>query len=91
MSLVAEVLYFVLDIAWFLVIAHVIMSWLVGFNVLNVRQPLVAQIWSALDRLLEPVYSRIRQFLPNTGAFDLSPLVLLVGLFALRTILSSSF
>ena len=81
------VLLYVLQIAWFLVIAHVIMSWLIGFNVLNRHQPLVGAIWNGLNGLLEPIYRPIRRVLPDMGGLDLSPLVVLVGIFALQTIL----
>ena len=82
-----QILMLILDIAWFLVIAHIIMSWLINFQVLNLRQPLVAQIWFGLNRLLEPIYSKIRQFLPDLGGLDLAPLIFLVGLYALRIIM----
>ena len=59
-----QILMLLLNIVWFFVIAHVVMSWLINFQVLNLRQPIVAQIWYGLNRLLEPVYSRIRQILP---------------------------
>ena len=85
-SLVIILLY-VLQIAWFLVIAHVIMSWLIGFNVLNRHQPLVGAIWNGLNGVLEPIYRPIRRVLPDMGGLDLSPLVVLVGIFALQTIL----
>jgi YggT family protein len=81
------VLLYVLQIAWFLVIAHVIMSWLIGFNVLNRHQPLVGAIWNGLNGILEPIYRPIRRVLPDMGGLDLSPLVVLVGIFALQTIL----
>ena len=81
------VLLYVLQIAWFLVIAHVIMSWLLGFNVLNRHQPLVGAIWNGLNGILEPIYRPIRRVLPDMGGLDLSPLVVLVGIFALQTIL----
>ena len=55
--------------------------------VLNLHQPLVRQIWDGLNRLLEPVYGRIRSFLPQTGGLDLAPLVALIGVYALRIIL----
>ncbi|MEM7613880.1 MAG: YggT family protein, partial [Pseudomonadota bacterium] len=45
---IIQILLFILDIVWFLVIAQVILSWLVQFEVLNLRQPLVYQIWSGL-------------------------------------------
>ena len=85
-SLVIILLY-VLQIVWWIVIAHVIMSWLIGFNVLNRHQPLVGAIWRGLDGLLEPIYRPIRRVLPAMGGLDLSPLVLLVAIFALQTII----
>ena len=59
-------------------------------QVLNLRQPFVAQIWDGLNRLLEPVYSRIRQFLPATAGLDLAPLVAFIGLIAIRIILQNN-
>ena len=70
-----------------LVFAHVIMSWLMGFGILDERNRLVRVIWQELDRILEPIYSRIRRFMPDLGMLDLSPLVLLFGIYAVRTIL----
>ncbi|MBO6865877.1 MAG: YggT family protein [Pseudomonadota bacterium] len=85
-----QILMLLLDVAWFFIIAHVVMSWLINFQVLNLRQPIVAQIWYGLNRLLEPVYSRIRQFMPQTGGLDLAPLVALLALYALRIILANN-
>lgn len=85
-----QILMLILDIAWFFIIAHVIMSWLINFQVLNLGQPLVAQIWYGINRLLEPVYSKIRSFLPNMSGIDLAPLVALVAIYALRIILANN-
>jgi len=82
-----QILLLVLDIIWYIVIAHVIMSWLISFNVLNRHQPLVGQIWTGLNRLLEPFYGPIRRILPDMGGLDLSPIVLIVALYALRIVL----
>jgi YggT family protein len=82
-----QILMLIVDIAWFIMIAHIVMSWLINFQVLNLRQPIVAQIWYGLNKLLEPVYSRIRAFLPDMGGLDLAPLVALIALYALRIIL----
>ncbi len=87
MTSILQILMLVLDIVWFFVIAHVIMSWLINFQVLNLRQPLVAQFWYALNRILEPLYSRVRNFLPDMGGIDLAPLIVLVALYALRIVL----
>jgi len=85
-----QILMLILDIAWFFIIAHVIMSWLINFQVINMHQPLVAQIWQMLNRILEPMYRPIRRFLPNMQGIDLAPLVALVGVYALRIILNNN-
>ncbi|WP_209835177.1 YggT family protein [Ruegeria sp. HKCCE3926] len=82
-----QILLLILDIVWFIILAHVIMSWLINFQVLNLHQQLVAQIWYGLNRLLEPIYGLIRRILPNMGGLDLTPLVVLIGVYALRIIL----
>lgn len=91
MTSLLQILLLVLDIVWFIVIAHVIMSWLINFNVLNRNQPLVWQIWNGLERVLEPIYRPIRSVLPSMGGLDLSPIVLLVGLYAIRIIIANNF
>jgi YggT family protein len=84
---ILQILMTILDVVQFVIIAHIIMSWLINFQVLNLRQPLVAQLWDGLNRLLEPIYSRVRSVLPNLGGLDLAPLVVLLAIFALRTVL----
>lgn len=82
-----QILLLIFDVIWYLVLAQVILSWLIGFQVLNLRQPLVAQIWDGLNRLFEPVYAPIRRLLPDLGGIDLAPLVLLLGLYAARIVI----
>jgi len=90
MTSLYQILMLILDIAQFIIIAHIIMSWLINFQVLNLGQPLVASIWDGLNRLLEPLYSRVRQILPNLGGLDLAPLVVLLAVFALRIVLTNN-
>lgn len=87
MQSIFQILLLLIDVAWFIMIAHIIMSWLISFQVLNTRQQLVAQIWYGLNRLLEPIYQPIRNILPATGGLDLAPLVALIALYAIRIIL----
>lgn len=87
MTSILQILLLILDIVYFVIIAHIIMSWLINFQVLNLRQPLVSQIWTGLNRLLEPLYGRIRSILPNLGGLDLAPLIVLVAVYALRIVL----
>ena len=87
MTSLLQILFLILDVIWWIVIAHVIMSWLINFNVLNRNQALVWQIWTGLERVLEPIYRPIRSILPAMGGLDLSPIVLIVLLYALRILL----
>jgi YggT family protein len=87
MTSIFQILMLLLNIVYFIVIAHVIMSWLINFQVLNLRQPLVAQIWDGLNRLLEPIYSRVRRVVPQMGGLDLAPLVVLIGVAVARIVL----
>jgi len=87
MTSLFQILMLVLDLVWFIMIAHIVMSWLINFQVLNLRQPIVAQIWYGLNQLLEPLYGPIRRILPPMGGLDLAPLVALIGVYAIRIIL----
>ena len=90
MTTLYQALMLILDEIWFIMIVHIIMSWLINFQVLNLRQPLVAQIWDGLNRLLEPIYAPIRRILPNTGALDLAPLVVFILIIVLRQALANN-
>ena len=84
---IGGILLMILNIALWIVMAHIIISWLVNFQVLNLRQPLVAQIWDGLNRTLEPDYSRVRQYLPRTTGIDFAPLIVIVAIYALRIVI----
>ena len=73
-----------LGFVYFVMIAHIIMSWLINFQVLNLHQPVVGQIWQTLNQLLEPIYRPLRKVLPNTQPLDLAPLVALIIVISLR-------
>lgn len=78
-------------LAWILtviVIVQFIMSLLISFNVINLHNNAVAAIWQALNALLEPILRPVRRLLPNTGAIDFSPLVVIIGLNILSMLLS---
>jgi len=87
MMMILQLADLILGVAFTIMIVHIIMSWLINFNVLNTGQPLVYAIWDGLNRLLEPLYTPIRRLLPNTGALDLAPLVAFLIIIALRDII----
>jgi len=77
----------VLDIYFWIIIIMVVMSWLIGFNVVNPHNNFVRQILYAVQRLTEPLLGRIRRFLPDLGGIDLSPMVLLIGIIFLQRLI----
>ena len=62
----------------FLIFAWVVMSWLVSFGIMNLRNPLVAQIYNAVNRLLAPIMAPFQRLIPPIGGMDLSPIVVLL-------------
>ena len=62
----------------YVVIANVIISWLIAFNILNTSNRIVYSILEFTYKLTAPIYNKIRRFLPNLGAFDISPIILLL-------------
>jgi YggT family protein len=90
MLAVIATLNFIINIAWFLVIASAIFSWLYAFNVINVNNNAINMIGRSLYQLTEPLYRPIRNVLPNMGGVDLSPLVVLVILYFLWYFLNTT-
>ena len=68
----------ILKLYSYVVIANVIISWLIAFNVLNTSNRFVFSILELTYRLTEPFLKRIRRFLPNLGSLDISPIILLL-------------
>jgi len=86
-ALIASLIWLILaiiDIFFWVVIGSAVMSWLIAFNVINIRNPYVSLIWDTLMRLTEPMLAPIRRILPNMGGIDISPVILLLGLQFLR-------
>ena len=67
-----------LKLYYYVVIANVVISWLIAFNVLNTSNRFVYSVLEFTYKLTDPIYNKIRRFLPNLGAFDISPIVLLI-------------
>ena len=85
MLLIYSILDFLLTILYYAIFAQVILSWLIAFNVINMSNAFVRQVYDALNRMLEPLYRPIRRVLPDFGALDLSPLVVLLAIVLLQS------
>jgi len=82
-----QIVGYLVSIVVTLVIVQFVLSLLISFNVVNLHNNLVAALWQAVNALLDPILRPIRRIMPNTGALDLSPMVLIIGLTILQIIL----
>jgi YggT family protein len=75
MRAVLDVILLLLDLYRWVLIAMIVMSWLISFNVINTRNQFVEGLWRVLNQLTEPVLRPIRRFMPNLSGLDLSPII----------------
>jgi YggT family protein len=71
-----------------IVIVNAVISWLIAFDVLNIRNGTVYRIVSTLDSLTEPMLRPLRRVLPNLGGIDISPILLIILLKALQILVN---
>ena len=77
-----------LEVYKFIVIGAAVMSWLIAFNVVNIRNELVRSVWTLFDALTTPLLRPIRNFLPNFGGIDISPVILILAVFFVQYLLA---
>jgi YggT family protein len=85
-----QVVDMLLSVLTWIIIIQAILSWLVVFNVINTHSDFMRNLLYALGRLTEPLYRPIRRILPDFGGIDFSPLVVLLIIYALRTLLAGA-
>lgn len=84
-----QILGMLINVLVMLVIVQFIIGLLFAFNVINTSNQFMVQVYNSINALLEPVLAPIRRIMPNTGAIDFSPLVLILGLNAIMIVLGS--
>tara|TARA_B100000029_G_C17490839_1_gene929031 strand:+ start:689 stop:976 length:288 start_codon:yes stop_codon:yes gene_type:complete len=75
---IAYVLFQILQIYKYSIIIYVILNMLISFNIINYNNKLISMVMDFLFRLTEPLLKIIRKFLPNFGAIDISPVILII-------------
>ena len=71
----------------FIIIAQVIVSWLLAFNILNMSNRFVAMVANALYQITDPLLKPIRRFVPNFGGLDISPIILFLAIYFVRLVI----
>lgn len=87
MRAILEIVLLLLDLYWWVLLATIVLSWLISFNVINTRNQVVETVWRVLAALTEPVLRPIRRVLPSFGGLDLSPIVAFLGIFFIRRVI----
>ena len=87
MRAVLDIVMLVLQIYIWLLIAAAVLSWLIAFNVVNTRNPVVASVGEFLYRITEPVLRPIRNMMPNLGGIDISPVILILIILLIENII----
>lgn len=83
-------LWLVSELIWlyiYILIAAAVLSWLIAFNVVNIRNDVVRGIASFLYTVTEPALRPIRNMLPAMGGIDISPIILMIGLMFLEKLI----
>jgi len=84
-----EIVGYLITLVVWLVIIQFVLSLLISFNVVNTSNDFVAAVWRAVNALLDPLLRPVRKLMPDTGALDLSPMVLIVGLTIIQIVLKN--
>ena len=87
MRAVLDVVMLVLNFYIYIIIASAIFSWLYAFNVINSGNQFVGMVGNFLYQATEPLLRPIRRFMPNLGTIDISPIILLLGIFFLQSVI----
>lgn len=81
---ILQIISILLNVAITVIIVQAIMSWLLAFNVINLQNDIARAIWTTLDALTAPIYRPIRKIMPDFGAIDLTPMVVIIGIIILQ-------
>ena len=77
----------IINLFQFILVIYIISTWLINFNIINTNNRFVYTIMEAMYRLCEPSLNFVRRYLPNFGSLDLSPIVVYLGLWFIKSLL----
>ena len=87
MGVLVEFLLIALDIYIYIVIASAMVSWLIAFEVINIKNEQAANLVALLNRLTEPVYRPLRKYIPPLGGVDVTPIIVIFLIYLLKSVI----
>lgn len=91
LPMIGDLLLLVLQIYFWIIIAGVVISWLIAFNVINTQNPQAQNLLRLLEKLTEPVYKPIRKYVPAIGGIDITPIIVIFAIYVLERIVIRLF
>ena len=91
MVFIGEILILLLNICFWIIIVQVVLSWLITFEVINIRNPQAANFVRLIDRITAPVYKPLRKIIPPIAGIDLTPIIVIFTIYLLKHIVASIF
>lgn len=91
MIYIGQLLIFLLEICFWIVILQVVLSWLIVFEVINIRNPKAARFVLMIERITDPVYRPLRKLVPPIAGIDITPIIVILAITVLKMLVASVF
>ena len=91
MTILGQLLLLLLDICFWIIIIQVVLSWLIMFEVINIRNPQAANFVRLIDRITAPVYTPLRRVVPSIAGIDITPIIVIFAIYLLKSVVISIF
>lgn len=91
MPLIGNILLLLLDIFFWIIIIQVVMSWLIAFDVVNIKNAQARNVIELMNKITNPVYKPLRKFIPPIAGIDITPIIIIFGISLLKNIVVSLF
>ena len=91
MVIIGEILILLLNICFWIIIVQVVLSWLITFDVINIRNPKAANFVRLIDRITAPVFTPLRKIIPPIAGIDLTPIIVIFAIYLLKSLVASIF
>jgi YggT family protein len=86
MFFLGKILLLLLDVFFWIIIIQVVLSWLIAFDVVNIRNPQARNLVDMINKITEPVYRPLRKIIPPIAGIDITPIIVIFGISLLKNL-----
>jgi len=84
METIVYLLQMALTVFYWIIILQIVISWLLAFDVINLRNPKAQNLIQLMNKITDPVYKPLRKFIPAIAGIDITPIIVIIGVILLR-------